>query len=311
MDDKKISALWRLLESPFTWGGVGMFIGVAISDPVWFKYGFIGSCLAIGIGALRAGFFDGRSLRVKWGGNLMLCVCLTIGAREFWRIMPKPDKPFTAKDADQMLKGCIGNNQPQGVNQSFSDVGEKPITRSEFITLFQQSMAKTRSRAYLHVDRVTIAVGRNHGIPLTIKAHIYGHNISFIEPTTIDPIVNAAIIVRPYIEPDHVVEEASLFTKPGEWTGAGYIALNHALNPLQSFEFEKEESLTNLDSIPFSFDAAKKIRDKTWVIYVVTRATYADKWGPLPEVKSCTVFIAANNSLDDLQQGMCWGMYQP
>jgi hypothetical protein len=180
------------------------------------------------------------------------------------------------------------------------------------LTSFRRAVIKELvPRAYLHVDKVEISITGVNNVPLTIQAHLYGHNVSTVEGTLPDPIVLAAIFVRPPIEPERVSQEEVLFSPSGEWTGPGYIGLNHVLNPLQTFEIYKEESLVNLDSVPFSFETARKIREGTLVIYVVTKAKYSDRWGPRPESRSCTVFSSGrDHSLYHLIRGECWGTYQ-
>jgi hypothetical protein len=163
-------------------------------------------------------------------------------------------------------------------------------------------------RAYLHVDDVAIEIeqtGLEKKYPVNVIAHIRGHNVSVFTATCPNPIVQASISFRPFIPPEHVAEEQDLFIH-GLWANEAYLGYKHVLNPLELFGFSKRRSLIADDPNPFSFDAWKKIASGEYVIYVVTRAIYSDKWGKLPEEQSCSTFSAKDN----FRRGICWGQYQ-
>jgi len=110
MGEKKTTSFWRFAESPFTWGGIGVFIGVALASPTWFKYGFIGSIVSIGVGAFKAGFFEGRGLLVRLFGTLALCACLAGGGWELWGVVPKPREPVTKQDINDAVREALASN---------------------------------------------------------------------------------------------------------------------------------------------------------------------------------------------------------
>ena len=103
-----------------------------------------------------------------------------------------------------------------------------------------------------------------------------------------------------------MADEEAMFHTDAHWGGGFYIALNKTLPPRQPFEFHKDESIILLDNDPLSFDSARKIASGELVIYVLTKAQYADKFGPLPIEQSCSVFSVKNN----FKRGDCWGTYQ-
>jgi hypothetical protein len=162
---------------------------------------------------------------------------------------------------------------------------------------------------YLHIDRVDLSVKRQNGFPYAIGALIHGHNLSASESTYLFPIVRAAIIVRPTIR--NASEESALFTKPGEWLGSGYVAINRTLNPQEGFQFYKEEPFPIEWNGLEPFANVKKLQDGSWSIYVVTKAEYSDRWGTRPPMTSCSVFIPTDPSLDNFMRSQCLGMYQP
>jgi hypothetical protein len=175
--------------------------------------------------------------------------------------------------------------------------------------LIVREMENSLLRAYLHVDGVSIEIqkldliGGDRLPPASVTAHISGHNVSTSVPTLPNPIIQASIAFRPPAA--NLSEEAALFTK-ATWANEGYMGYHHVLNPLETFSFSKTQSLISEDAIPFSFETWKKLSTGEYVIYVVTRAIYADKWGPLPEVHTCSSFGAKTN----FKRYGCMGTYQ-
>jgi len=165
-------------------------------------------------------------------------------------------------------------------------------------------VAEVVPRPYIHIDRIAVSLVDSNGFPLSVKARISGHNVSSIASTGLNPIVNAAIIVRPIIS--DAAEEKQLFADQGQWVNQSFVGLNRTLNPLEGFEFTKDESLVLLDDVPFSFKTAKAIERGDLVIYVVTKAIYYDRYGPLPDSYACSVFAFKGN----FTQEECLGTYQ-
>jgi hypothetical protein len=177
-----------------------------------------------------------------------------------------------------------------------------------FVQPPSQPPPQEHQRAYLHVDDVAIEIqqiGLEKKYPMNVIAHISGHNVSVFTATLPSPVIQASISFRPPIPPEHVAEEQDLFTH-GAWANEAYLGYKHVLNPLEPFSFSKRRSLILDDPNPFSFDTWNKIAHGDYVIYVVTRAIYSDKWGKLPEEHSCSTFSAKDN----FRRGICWGDYQ-
>ena len=168
----------------------------------------------------------------------------------------------------------------------------------------------TLSRADLHVDQVTVEVlgAQQIGMvdtpfsrmaPMRVAVHITGHNQSFSTPTEPYPMVRAAMAVRPILTAE---EERELFTR-GKWANETYVGFPYVLNPQQEFSFSKQDSLVTIDSEGVKTKDAGDVFFGVWnalqrqevVLYVVTRAVYADKWGRVPESRSCRWFSAEDN----------------
>jgi hypothetical protein len=183
------------------------------------------------------------------------------------------------------------------------------------------------SRAYVHVDSVAIRIEPLPNIPTTLPfalavgnlvAYVEGHNVSASVPTLLNPKMRTCIKVRPYIN-GNVEEEEGMFSDPycfGSNQLDQFIAgaFNHVLNPSQQFQLVKKENLGILDAQNGDpgFGTFNKIVSAEDVIYVLTKATYADSWGSFsdsPYTRSCHVFISDRNG--HFSQSICWGNYQP
>jgi hypothetical protein len=198
------------------------------------------------------------------------------------------------------------------------------------VNALRKSSLESLPRADLHVDDVTIeiqdyskAYGLMSGLPgsslpALVVAHISGRNQSPFTPTEPYPIVEASVAARPFIPGNHLEDEEDLFIHGG-WANEAYVGFPYVLNPLQTFSFSKRYILSVLDAKGVKdtgnifFDTWNALQRGDVVLYVVTRATFSDKWGNLPKVKTCSIFIASDNFS---KRRTCAGqfkigMYQP
>lgn len=142
-----------------------------------------------------------------------------------------------------------------------------------------------------------------------------GHNQSPTTSTLPYPRVRASISARPLItNPD---DEKELFTS-GKWANETFVGFPYVLNPMQSFSFSKKDQFSVLDAKGVQdtgnvfFDNWNALARGDIVLYVVTKTEVSDKWGTVPEVRTCSVFSVVTK----LARGTCAGqfkigLYQP
>jgi hypothetical protein len=163
-------------------------------------------------------------------------------------------------------------------------------------------------RADVRVDNVTLQI-QNFGdigtlkqapgsvLPAAVVARIQGENASFSTPTEPYPIVQASIAIRPVLRAEE--EEDELF-KNGGWANETYVGMPYVLNPRQAFSFEKKSWFSVIDAKGIKdtgnmfFDNWNALQRGDVVIYVVTKTLIKDKWGDVPQVKTCKYFVAAD-----------------
>jgi hypothetical protein len=195
------------------------------------------------------------------------------------------------------------------------------------VNVLRQTSRESLPRADVHVDDVTIeiqgnskAYGLMSGLPGSSlpAAVVARHNQSPFTPTGPYPMVRASVAVRPLIQGDHMEDEEGLFIHGG-WANETYVGFPYVLNPLQTFSLAKKYALSVVDAKGVKdtdnvfFDTWNALQRGDVVLYVLTRASFSDKWGNLPEVKTCSIFIASDNFS---KRRTCAGqfkigMYQP
>ena len=109
------NALWKFLESPLTWGGIGVVIGAALVSPAWFKSAFVGGGICVAIGFLRAKAFRKNGSTASSILNLVVLLALGLGWYTIWVFVPKPTEPPTPDQiADQVIRrmGSATNKVP-------------------------------------------------------------------------------------------------------------------------------------------------------------------------------------------------------
>lgn len=161
-----------------------------------------------------------------------------------------------------------------------------------------KSGEQPRERAYLHVEDVKVSYEvtqeSTHKHPVITAIFVSGRNES-TTPTTLNPRVFVSISVGPVLR-SAADEHDKLFVH-GLWGGQQFIKFNDVLGPFQEFNFRKDEYAHSLPDGD--------------VLYVVTKAEYADKWGAL-ESYSCHEFYWQNTGTDPgLREGFCWSKFMP
>lgn len=149
MTDKKPSRfgrIWSFLESPFTWGGIGVIVGAAATSPSWFKYAFVGAGVAIAVGALRAGFSYPKSGLSKIAATLACLILATVWLK-VWSVIPKPTDPLTKQDLRDVLKEMLTPSTQSVVQNEPSVAGsntnrELIRTKADLVTAVRQVLSE-------------------------------------------------------------------------------------------------------------------------------------------------------------------------
>jgi hypothetical protein len=124
----------KFLDSPFTWGGIGVLIGIATTSPPLFRAAFVGAGIAIGIQLLRSQFLEGKSGRTQFVGTALLIIAFSLTWWKLWNKIPKPSEPLTKGDVVSALHE-VGNST---TFQSAAN-DNKPITKAELVDAFRNA----------------------------------------------------------------------------------------------------------------------------------------------------------------------------
>lgn len=107
-EESKNRRFWEFLDSPFTWGGIGVVAGAAIVSPSWFRPTFIGSGISVAIGLLRANWLKGSRFGIWLAGNVGLIALVAMIWFFVWKYIPKPGEPPTPEQIAQAVARKLG-----------------------------------------------------------------------------------------------------------------------------------------------------------------------------------------------------------
>jgi hypothetical protein len=114
----------EFIDSPFTWGGLGVLIGIATASPALFKYAFWGAGIAIWIGFLRSGLILHSR---KWEARTAVIVLSTgvflFGWMRLYQIIPRPTEPLTATQLTDAVKNALSST-PNDRNSLVANIVE-------------------------------------------------------------------------------------------------------------------------------------------------------------------------------------------
>jgi hypothetical protein len=220
-----------------------------------------------------------------------------------------PCSPIAPENTGTITINCPGLSKEQGqkmltilnkilTNQIDADT---VITKLDDI---QKGIGAITSRAHLEVEEVAVDVETINGFPVNLHAHISGHNRSPTD-TLENPTVRGAIVVSPPVQ--SAKEEQAMFDNPSNWSSQGYVKLNGRLYSQQEFTLDIPENLSLLDGDePWSRKTANALREGKLIVYVFTKAIYADKYGRVPESRSCRGFHFDQQRQRFTQAGSCY-----
>jgi hypothetical protein len=104
-------------------------------------------------------------------------------------------------------------------------------------------------------------------------------------------MIRVAIEIRK--PPDDAKEEEAMFSDSysGAFANHSYMKMNGYLYPQEPFSHDKSQNLPVLDKQPFLHPAtADGLMNGNLIVYVLTKTKYGDKYGALPEARTCWTF---------------------
>jgi len=157
-----------------------------------------------------------------------------------------------------------------------------------------------QQRARLDVEEVKIRVDTRGIRWWAVCADIKGYNRS-VTPTIQSPLVQASVMLSPLLL--SAKDEEAFFNDPSGWVGA-YLGLNKIVDSQAPFSFEKCERVFGTGPQSFSTENALKNGEK--IVYVFTKAIYADKYGKAPELRTCGAFKYDKQTDQFIDNGRCY-----
>jgi hypothetical protein len=143
------------------------------------------------------------------------------------------------------------------------------------------AIAHEVQRAYIFVEAIQV---ENRPKELELIVHIYAKTGGeVILPTA---IMNAAVVAHDYVFDKSEIDR--MFAQ-ADWSGSGWVSgMGNNLNPGEQFQFSKSYTPSDLEEL-------KQVQAGTKPLYVLTRASFRDRWGVIAWKHSCSEVSARDN----------------